>query len=70
MEGVQESKVFVTVAVHPGPASTAVQPAGSLVAPGFINTNNMYQPNVQTQQHSQMPDANFNYMGPTHPINR
>ena len=72
MDGVQESKVFVTVAVHPGPTPTAVQPAGSLVAPnGFINGNSIYPPNVQPPPNSQIQtDANYNYMGPTHPINR
>ena len=66
------SKVFVTVAVHPGPTPTAVQPAGSLVAPnGFINGNSIYPPNVQPPPNSQIQtDANYNYMGPTHPINR
>ena len=72
MDGVQESKVFVTVAVHPGPTPTAVQPTGSLVAPnGFINGNSIYPPNVQPPPNTQIQtDANYNYMGPTHPINR
>ena len=55
----------MTVAVHPGPSST-----GTLVNPGpFINQ----APYSQTQQgmvSQQSGEANYNYMGPTHPINR